>query len=250
MTKIKLSKISTRAPEGLNKSKAKNEFKKLKEKFVDLQYKMAAQKKHSLLVVLQGMDASGKSGAIRNVFGTMNPSGINVHAFKKPTDLEFAHDFLWRVHQVVPKDGMIQIFDRSHYEDVLIQRVHKWITPATVKKRFQHINNFEQLIQDNGTSILKFYLHISKEKQLERLTERKTIERKFWKHNDNDWKEREMWPAYMSAYESVFENCGPDIPWTIVPSDQNWVKEYTILKKVVETMQKMKLKYPPLKTEG
>jgi len=246
---IKISEISAKPPEGLDKKDAKKLTKKLVEELEDLQRVMYAEGKHSLLVVFQGMDASGKDGATRKVFGNINPAGCRVHSFKKPTDEEFAHDFLWRAHKVAPAKGMIQIFNRSHYEDVLIQRVHNWIDMDKVHNRYEHINNFEKLLKDTGTHILKFYLHISFEEQLVQLTERKTEPTKHWKHNDNDWKEREHWEEYMLAYEDCFEHCSPEIPWTIVPSNDNWYKEYVIAKKVVETLRVLEMKYPPLETE-
>ena len=247
MKTVKISKLSTKPSSKLDKKKAKKETKELVKRIAELQRVMYAEQKHSILVVLQGMDASGKDGATRNVFGRVNPAGCRVHSFKKPTDLEFAHDFLWRAHKVAPADGMIQIFNRSHYEDVLIQRVHKWIDMKTVHQRFEHINNFEKLLQANGTHVLKFFLNVSQDEQLVRLNERKTMPHKFWKHNDNDFKEREHWDKYMEAYEDCFKYCSPDIPWTIVPSDDNWGKEYTIAKTVVDLMESLDMEYPPLK---
>ena len=245
----KLSRMSTTAPEHLSKPAIKAEIKELIERIREQHSMMYAQEKYSLLIVLQGMDASGKDGAIRRISRAINPLGMQIAAFKKPTEEEFAHDFLWRVHKVVPGRGKVTIFNRSHYEDVLIQRVHKWITPSVVKKRFEHINNFERLISQNDTTILKFYLHVSKEQQLVRLNERKTMLRKMWKHNDNDFVEREHWLAYRRAYEDVFKNCGPEIPWIIVPTDQNWYKEYIILTHIHKALSKMKLAYPRLEEE-
>ena len=247
---IKLSKISTLPAEELKKKSTKKKTAKLQERLGELARILAAESKKSLLIVLQGMDASGKDGATRKVFSSVNPAICNVHSFKKPTDEEFGHDFLWRVHKVAPRAGMIRIFNRSHYEDVLIQRVHKWIDMDTVHRRFEHINNFERLLQDRGTIVLKFYLHISKEAQLIRLNERKTMAHKFWKHNPNDFKEREHWDSYMEAYEDCFKHCSPEIPWNIIPSDENFNKEYLISKKVVETLEGMDLQWPALKEEG
>ena len=160
------------------------------------------------------MDASGKDGAASNVFKECHPSGINVYSFKKPTEEEFAHDFLWRVHKQAPAKGMIQIFNRSQYEDVLIQRVHKWIDEETVDRRIKAINAFEELLTfDNSTIIFKFYLHLSKEQQAIELRERIDEKEKHWKHNDNDWKEREHWEEYMRCYEDVINRSS--IPWII-----------------------------------
>jgi len=246
---LALHDISTRAPEKWHKKFVKQETKKLNKKLRELQNLLFAEGKHSLLIVLQGMDAAGKDGAVKNVFKGVNPMGCHVSSWKKPTDEEFSHDFLWRIHKSTPAKGTIQIFNRSHYEDVLIQRVHHWIDEARVKKRYGFINSFEQLLEINGTSVLKFYLHISKERQMERLDERKTDPTKMWKYNQKDYEEREYWDDYMKAYNSVFEYCSPDIPWTIVPSDQNWVKEYIISKKLVDTLEGFEMKYPGLSEE-
>jgi PPK2 family polyphosphate:nucleotide phosphotransferase len=247
MAKIKLLAIDTRAPKKMSKENIKKETQKLKFKIEELQNLMYAEGKHALLIILQGMDASGKDGTIKNVFDAVNPMGCRVVSFKKPTDLEMKHDFLWRVHQQVPEKGIVHIFNRSHYEDVLILRVHNWIDEKTVKQRFNHINDFEQLLVESNTVVVKFYLHISQDVQLKRLEERMTDITKMWKHNDNDLKERELWPAYMKAYEDVFLNCETAAPWTIVPADQNWYKEYIIAKRVVEELEKLDMKFPGLK---
>lgn len=243
---VKLSEISCDAPAHLDKSEVRDETKKLTDRLGDLQKVLYAEKKHSVLVVLQGMDASGKDSAVQNVFEACNPVGLSVTSFKKPTEEEFAHDFLWRVHRHTPAKGMIQIFIRSHYEDVLIQRVHKWISEDQVNKRIQAINTFEELLQfDNNTHIFKFYLHISKEQQEKELQERMTESDKFWKHNSNDWKEREYWDDYMHCYEDVINRSA--IPWTVTPVDQRWYRDYIIAKTLVESLEKLNMQYPPLK---
>ncbi|MBK8442455.1 MAG: polyphosphate kinase [Sphingobacteriales bacterium] len=241
-----LSKISTKPDSNIKAQKEtlEEQAEELKDELSELQNKMFAQQQRALLVILQGMDASGKDGVVRKAFGKVNPAGCVVQSFKRPTDIEMAHDFLWRVHQVVPAKGYIGIFNRSHYEDVLVQRVHKWVDMDTVRRRFEHINHFEQLLEDNGTKVLKFYMHISKDEQLKRLQERLDKPEKRWKHNEGDWKEREFWSDYMEAYEDVFEHCSPALPWYIVPSDDNWYKEFTVLKTVVETLRTMDLAYP------
>lgn len=243
MTKI--TTISTRAPKSIDKEKIKEETHELTEKIGELQKVFYASAKKGLLVLLQGLDASGKDGLVSNVFKGINPLGCTVHAFKSPTEEELKHDFLWRVHKEMPAKGMIQIFNRSHYEDVLITRVEKWIDDKTAKKRFEHINDFEELITENGTIILKFYLHISRETEVERLNERKTNPTKYWKHNDADWRTNEKWDLYMKAYKDVFKYCN-NPEWTIVPSDQNWYKEYVVAKKIYETLKKLKLEYPKM----
>lgn len=248
MAKVKLSAIDTRAPKKFNKETTKKETQKLLFKLEELQNLLYAESKHSLLIVLQGMDASGKDGVVKNVYTAFNPLGCRVIAFKKPTELEMKHDFLWRVHQHVPELGMTHVFNRSHYEDVIIQRVHKWVDETVIKQRFAHINNFERLLNETGTVILKFYLHISEVEQLGRLQERMSDPTKMWKHNDNDLKERQLWPQYMNAYEDAFDKCSEHAEWHIVPADQNWYKEYIIAKTTVAALEALKMKFPGLKT--
>jgi PPK2 family polyphosphate:nucleotide phosphotransferase len=195
------------------------------------------------------LDASGKDGAIRKVFGTMNPQGVNVRSFKVPTEEEKAHDFLWRIHHHVPGKSMIQIFNRSHYEDVLVTRVHGWCDDATAQKRFDAINDFEKMLSiHNSTHILKFYLHVSREEQQERLQERLEDPTKHWKFNEKDMEESKLYEKYIAMYEDVFKNCDA-VPWHIVPADQNWYKEYFIAKTMVDTLDGLKMKYPQLKRE-
>ncbi len=247
MGKIRLKDIDTRAPKDFEKEKIKKEITEVLEKLDELQNLLYAESKHSLLVVIQGMDASGKDGAIRNVFGKLNPQGVEVKSFRAPTAEEFSHDFLWRVHQHAPSKGIIQIFNRSHYEDVIVTRVHKWIDDHTAKKRMEAINHFEKLLQEhNNTSILKFYLHVSLEEQQNRLNERIHNPKKQWKYNENDFAEAKLWDIYMEIYEDCFESCN-QIPWTIVPADQNWYKEFIIASKIFETLGNLDMKYPGLK---
>lgn len=242
---IRLSEIPTRSPADLTKKQAQEQTAQWVQRLGELQDIMMAQRKHSVLVVLQGMDASGKDGAAKNVFANCNPVGINTHSFKKPTEEEFAHDFLWRVHQHTPAKGMIQLFIRSHYEDVLIQRVHKWIDEPHVTRRIEAINTFEQLLQfDNQTHIFKFYLHISKEQQEVELRQRLSEHDKHWKHNSGDWKEREHWDAYMACYEDVMNRS--TIPWHIIPVDQRWYRDYLMSKILVEYLEQLNMTYPPL----
>jgi PPK2 family polyphosphate:nucleotide phosphotransferase len=240
---IKLSSISTRAPKELVKDLTRLDTQKYSAKIHELQKMLYAQGEHSLLIILQGLDASGKDGLVSKVFSGINPLGCFVKGFKKPTDEEMNHDFLWRIHHNTPAKGMIHIFNRSHYEDVLVPKVEKWASKEVISKRYKHINHFEDMLQDAGTTILKFYLHISQEEQKQRLEERKTNPEKFWKHNDEDWETSKKWIQYMEAYEDVFTNCS-NVPWNIVPSDQNWYKEYTVAKAIKETMEKLDLKFP------
>ncbi len=242
---IKLKDIPTRAPENLNKKDIKKETGKLIKKIGELSRIYEADKRHALLIVFQGMDSSGKDGATRVTFQYVSPNIVCANSFKKPTDEEMSHDFLWRVHKLVPGKGKIKVFNRSHYEDVLIQRVHKWINEEHVAKRIDAINNFEELLQfDNNTTILKFYLHLSRDKQKEKLQERLDLLRKNWKHNDNDWKEAELWDDYMFAYEDVINKS--KIKWHIIPADQRWYRNYLVAKIVLETMENMDLEYPAL----
>ncbi len=247
MAKIKLKEISTRAPKDWDKQEIKEKTAEILKELNELQNLLYAESKHAILVVIQGMDGSGKDGVIRNVFGSFNPQGVTVKSFKAPTAEELSHDFLWRVHSATPAKGMIQIFNRSHYEDILITRVHTWCDDATAKKRMKAINDFENLLAThNSTSILKFYLHVSPEEQKERLTERIHDATKQWKYNEKDFDEAKLWDIYMEMYDDCFENCNEQ-PWTIVPSDQNWVKEYIIAKQLRDTLKDLKMQYPGLK---
>lgn len=247
MPAITLQKISTRAPGKLDKEQTKLETAALLKEMNDLQNLLYAEGKYSLLIIIQGMDASGKDGVIRNVLSSMNPQGVTVKSFKVPTEEEAAHDFLWRVHAAVPAKGMIQVFNRSHYEDILVTRVHKWCTDKTALQRMQAINAFEELlITHNQTRILKFYLHISPQEQQQRLNERMQDPAKMWKYNEKDFDEAKLWKVYMKMYEDCFNKCNR-IPWTIVPSDQNWYKEFLIAKSIRDTLAGLKMRYPGLK---
>jgi PPK2 family polyphosphate:nucleotide phosphotransferase len=247
MGKIKLKEIDTRAPESWDKKDTKEKLEGLIDELDELQNLLYAESIHSLLVVIQGMDASGKDGTVRNVFGKLNPQGVLVKSFKEPTAEELSHDFLWRIHAHAPAKGSIQLFNRSQYEDILITRVHKMIDDGTAKKRMRAINDFERLLTEhNDTHILKFYLHISPEEQKKRLDERIHNPSKQWKYNANDFKEAKLWDTYMEMYEDCFDNCN-ESPWTIVPADQNWYKEYLIAMKVRDTLRALKMQYPGIK---
>lgn len=242
---IVLSKIPTTAPEGASKKEYKEKTLALIERLGTLQHLMYAQGKYSAIVILQGMDASGKDGAVRNVFDSCSVAGLNLVSFKKPTEEEFAHDFLWRVHKVVPQKGMMTIFNRSHYEDILIQSVHGWIDAARVQMRMNAINAFEELLaKDNNTLVFKFYMHLSKEEQEIQLMERKTDPEKFWKHNDGDWEERKHWDKYMEAYEYAINNS--KIPWYICPVDNRWYRDYVMAKVLVEELEKLNMQLPEM----
>lgn len=247
MSKIRLKDIDTHAPRSLDKNATKEKTLAILEELDELQNLLYAEGKHSILIIIQGMDGSGKDGVIRNVLGNMNPQGVTVQSFKVPTPEEAAHDFLWRVHQHAPQKGMIQIFNRSHYEDILVTRVHKLCDDKTAQKRMKAINDFEELLQEhNDTNILKFYLHVSPEEQHERLSERLKDPGKMWKYNEKDLEEAKLWDVYMQMYEECFENC--DKPaWIIVPADQNWYKEFIIASALRDILRKLNMQYPGLK---
>lgn len=243
---IRLADIPTDAPKGIDKDELEEKTERLVKRLGELQHLVYAGKEHAVLVVLQGMDASGKDSAVRNVFSDCTIAGLDFVSFKKPTEPEMAHDFLWRVHQKAPEKGMLTIFNRSHYEDILIQRIHNWIDESRVQLRMQAINAFEQLLAfDNNTVIIKFYMHISKKEQEEQLRERMLEPDKFWKHNPQDWKERERWDEYIKAYEYAINES--IIPWHICPVDDRWYRNYFMAKTIVDELEKLNLKFPALK---
>jgi len=241
---IDLAKELTKPDPGIDKKKTEEETDSLRKELSDLQNVLYAEQKHSLLIILQGMDASGKDGTIKHMFSYMNPMGLSVKAFKAPTEEETKCDFLKRVHEHTPAKGMIQIFNRSHYEDILVPSVHKTIDKELVERRYETINSFEQNLVDSGTVILKFFLNISKEEQKERIKERLTIPSKKWKYDPADKREALKWDEYMKVYEKIFDKCSPGLPWVIVPADSKWYRGYIIAKEVVKTLKSLKMKYP------
>jgi PPK2 family polyphosphate:nucleotide phosphotransferase len=215
-----------------------------------LQDILYAQGKHKILLVLQGMDASGKDGTVKQVFSACDPLGIRLASFKSPTPDELAHDYLWRVHKEVPQKGEIVIFNRSHYEDVLITKVHDWIDDAECKRRYAQINAFEQLLAETGTMIIKCYLHISKAEQKLRMQERLNDPTKTWKFNPNDLKERELWSKYMVAYENAMKATSTShAPWYVVPADSKTNRNLLISKLLLNALKSLKLTYPPVPVE-
>lgn len=247
MGKISLKEVSTRAPKDFDKDITKKKTDTILGKLDDLQNLLYAENKHSVLVVLQGLDASGKDGLIRDVFGNLNPQGVTVKSYKVPTAEELSHDFLWRIHHAAPAKGTIQIFNRSHYEDIIVTRVHGLCDEKTARKRMKAINDFEDLLQEhNNTHILKFYLHISPEEQESRLKERMKDPAKMWKYNEKDFEEAKHWKDYMKVYEECFEYCNK-VPWTIVPADQNWYKEFIIASALHDLLSGLEMKFPGLK---
>ena len=243
-----LATIDTEGPADWEKDAIKEESKELIDKIAELQKVLYAEGKRSILLVLQGLDAAGKDGTVRTIFSAVNPLGCNVYSFKKPTEEEMNHDFLWRVHNVVPEKGMIHIFNRSHYEDILVPTVLKTQNEGEIDARYEQINQFEALLEANGTKIIKCYLHISKEEQLERLTERVENPEKYWKHNDGDWHSRKLWDDYMSVYETIFKRCN-EVPWHIIPADRNWVKINYVAREILKALNDMNLQWPDLDSE-
>jgi PPK2 family polyphosphate:nucleotide phosphotransferase len=211
----------------------------------DLQYRLYAENQRSVLLVLQGMDTSGKDGTIRHVMSGLDPSACQVTSFKAPSAEELDHDFLWRIHKAAPARGQIGVFNRSHYEDVLIARVRKLVPAKVWKSRYAQINAFEGLLSDNGTVIVKCVLHISRREQKERLLDRLRDPRKNWKFSPRDVEERKLWPAYMEAYEDALTKCSTaHAPWHIVPADRKWVRNAVVAELLVDTLEGMKLKIP------
>src|SRR5579884_1611403 len=220
---------------------AKEKLEQLEKEMSELQETLAAAQHHSLLMVLQGMDTSGKDGTIRHVFSSVNPQGCDVHSFKQPTQEELAHDFLWRVHKVTPPKGVIGIFNRSQYEDVLIVRVHNLVPEAVWSRRYKEINHFESLLTHSETIILKFFLHISKDEQEKRLEAREQDIDKAWKISASDWTERKYWDAYQQAYEDLLTKCSTDdAPWYIVPANHKWYRNLAVAHTIVHTMRHYK----------
>ncbi len=210
----------------------------LRQELADLQELLYAAGTHSLLVVLQGMDTSGKDGTIRNVMEPVNPIGVTVTPFKVPTKKELSHDFLWRVHRETPPLGMVGIFNRSHYEDVLVVRVHEIVPPVVWRKRYRHIVEFERVLTDSNTILLKFFLHISKAEQEERLLEREADVGKAWKLAVGDWKEREHWRDYIRAYEDALSETSTDYaPWHVIPADRKWLRDHVVMRTIIETLR-------------
>jgi PPK2 family polyphosphate:nucleotide phosphotransferase len=228
-----------------DKAKDALQLEKITSEINALQDILYAQGKHKVLLILQGMDASGKDGTVKQVFSACDPLGIRLASFKGPTPDELAHDYLWRVHAQVPQKGEIVIFNRSHYEDVLITKVHDWIDDAECKRRYAQINDFERLLSETGTVIIKCYLHISKAEQKLRMQDRLDDPTKTWKFNPNDLKERELWSKYMVTYEAAMKATSTShAPWYIVPADSKTNRNLLISKLLLNALQKIKLTYP------
>jgi PPK2 family polyphosphate:nucleotide phosphotransferase len=215
-------------------------------KLEKLQELLAAEQKHKVLIVLQAMDTGGKDGTIRKVFEGVNPQGVRVASFKQPSVEESAHDYLWRIHREVPGKGEIVIFNRSHYEDVLVTRVHRLVPCDIIDRRYQHINDFERMLTDEGTTILKFFLHISKAEQKRRIEDRLEEANKSWKFSESDIAEREYWHQYKKAYEIVLSKTSTRYaPWYIVPANHKWFRNFFVASEIVRTLESLNMKYPP-----
>jgi PPK2 family polyphosphate:nucleotide phosphotransferase len=215
------------------------------ERMAELQQILFAEAKHALLIVLQAMDGGGKDGTIRHVLSRLNPQGCRVVGFQVPTAEELSHDFLWRVHREVPPRGWVGVFNRSHYEDVLAARVLNLVPSTVWRGRYDHINHFERLLSDSGVTILKFFLHISKHEQKERLERRIKDPQRNWKFDPADWQNRKLWKKYMTAYEDAISRCStPWAPWHIVPANHKWYRNLIISELILQSMEEMKLRYP------
>ncbi len=233
-----------------NKGQAEAKLDAHRQRLFELQELLYAEDKRALLVVLQGMDSAGKDGTIRHIFTGVNPQGCQVTSFKVPTDEELQHDFLWRVHRAAPRRGMIGIFNRSHYEDVLVVRVHQKLPKKEVERRFEEINNFERELSDNHTHILKFFLHISKDEQKKRLEARLEDPQKYWKISPSDLAERQYWDDYVEAYEDVLSECSTKhAPWYIVPANHKWYRNVAISEILLDVLDGFKMKYPKAKID-
>ena len=242
--KFKLKDIKTNDSKG-DKEKIKAKLIALNGELEKLQEQLYAEHRHKVLVVLQAMDTGGKDGVIRHVFEGVNPQGVRVASFKSPTPLELDHDYLWRVHQAAPARGEMVIFNRSHYEDVLVVAVHNLVGKKVWSKRYDQINDFERMLAEEGTTILKFFLHIDADEQKKRLQERLTNKAKQWKFNPADLEERKLWPEYLKAYEAVLQRTStPWAPWYVVPANKKWYRNWVVASILVETLQGLNLQYP------
>lgn len=244
---LDLSAIDTRATPEFDgdKDDARPVFEERQHRLAELQDVLYAQGEHRLLVVLQAMDTGGKDGTIRHVFNEVDPIGVRMQSFKKPTERELAHDYLWRVHPHVPGDGEVVVFNRSHYEDVLVVRVHGWVDDATARRRFGHIRDFERLLVDEGTTIVKLFLHISEDEQRERLQARLDEPDKRWKFSTGDLAERKRWDDYQRVYtEAIQETSTEDAPWYVVPADRKWYRNLVVSQILIDTLEALDLRYP------
>jgi PPK2 family polyphosphate:nucleotide phosphotransferase len=222
-------------------------FDILQEELMHLQKVLYAQNKHRVLVVMQAMDTGGKDGCIKHVFSRIDPQGIHVRSFKKPSEEELAHDFLWRVHDKVPRSGQLVIFNRSHYEDIIAVKVKKLFPEKVWKQRYRHVVDFERMLAEEGTTIVKIYLHISKDEQKERLESRLVNPDKHWKFNPDDLKDRELWSDFMKTYEDLLGKTSTEYaPWYVVPANRKWYRNLVVARIMVDTLKKLKMDFPPI----
>lgn len=248
--KLAIDKISTNPPDSVDKKQAEDRVEPLLEELYELQELLYAAGSNSLLIVLQGLDTSGKDGAIRCLSRGLNMQGTKVASFKAPTPEELGHDFLWRIHREAPGKGQVVVYNRSHYEDVLVVRVHRWVSEQVWMRRYEQIREYEELLAESGTIIVKFMLHISNEEQARRLKEREEDPIKAWKLNPNDWKERELWPDYIEAYQDALTETSVDAaPWHVVPSDKKWFRNLAIVESLVETLRPYRKEWEAKMTE-
>jgi len=245
-SRVKLDEIDPNYKgEYKDKDDAEGELEKHAQRLSELQYLMYAENKRSLLIILQALDAAGKDGTINHVFASMNPQGCRVYPFKTPSTEELAHDYLWRIHQATPRKGYVAIFNRSHYEDVLVVRVHNLVPKGVWSERYDEINNFEKELVDNGTHLIKFYLHIDKEEQLARFKQRLDDPKRHWKISESDYAEREYWKDYQEAYEEAISKCSTNhAPWYIIPSNHKWFRNLAVSQILVDTLESLNMKFP------
>jgi PPK2 family polyphosphate:nucleotide phosphotransferase len=244
--KINLNKIDAEfSSYSTSHDQALVQIETFKKKIFELQYLLYAEGKQSLLICLQGRDAAGKDGTINHIFSAMNPQGCIATSFKVPSREEAAHDFLWRYHKAAPGRGQVAIFNRSHYEEVLVQRVHEMVPKKIWSKRYEHINDFEKMLYENGTHILKFYLHIDADEQLKRFKKRLDDPARHWKISDADYAERPYWDAYTKAFEDALSKCSTKhAPWFIIPSNHKWIRNLAISKIVADKLESLNMKFP------
>ncbi len=235
---------------GVDREAAERSLEKNTKRLLELQYCMYAEGRHALLIILQGMDAAGKDGVIRHVITGLNPQGCRVTSFKQPSAEELQHDFLWRIHAAVPRLGEIGVFNRSHYEDVLVVRVHDLVPPAVWKQRYGQIRDFERMLTATGTTVVKFFLHISRDEQRERLQARLRNPERNWKFSSADLRERAFWRPYVRAYEDALNECSSrEAPWYVIPANHKWFRDFAVSQILLETLGRLDMKYPKPKED-
>ena len=244
-TSVRLADYATKESDGKDKDTLKDEFKALRKRLAEMQERLFSENKRSLLLVLQAMDGAGKDSTIRSLFSRVGPQGLRVAAFKKPTEIELSHDFLWRVHQQAPAQGETVVFNRSHYEDVFVVKVHDWVSDETIARRYDHIRQFEELLSDAGTRIVKVLLHVSNDYQLSRMQRRLDRPDKNWKFDPNDLKERKLWDDYMRAFETAIERTSTEsAPWYVVPAENRPYRDVVVGQLLLDAYESLDPQYP------